>query len=109
MNNSERRQLEQQIRARIEKLQTLLTDVAQQAEDGKRQQDDPSAKLNNTISQVVDSQITANEKQELIRLKNNLQWLFEEGAGYCNRCGEQIPFARLQAVPITRHCINCAQ
>lgn len=34
----------------------------------------------------------------------------EEGTfGRCERCGKEIPSARLQAVPSTRYCLSCAR
>lgn len=34
---------------------------------------------------------------------------FDEGSyGKCERCGQQIGEARLEAMPATRWCINCA-
>ena len=29
--------------------------------------------------------------------------------GRCEECGEEIPEARLEAVPYARHCIDCAR
>lgn len=34
----------------------------------------------------------------------------EEGTYfYCNECGEEIPPARLETVPYTAHCVDCAE
>tara|TARA_R110000868_G_scaffold262187_1_gene520522 strand:+ start:476 stop:790 length:315 start_codon:yes stop_codon:yes gene_type:complete len=104
MNNSQHDTLKLQIEKRIETLETLLTP----ADSGKNTNAD-SSNANAMMISAVNAQITVNEKKELARLKQNLPWLESDEAGYCQKCGNDIPFARLQAVPITRLCINCAQ
>jgi RNA polymerase-binding transcription factor DksA len=32
-----------------------------------------------------------------------------ETYGTCARCGDAIPFARLEARPYTAHCVSCAE
>ncbi len=95
MDDSQHNTLKQQIQKRIKELEILLND-----DEAKSATDEDAA---------VESQITENEKRELAALKNNLRWLDTDDAGYCSECGCEIPFARLQAVLVTRICINCAQ
>jgi RNA polymerase-binding transcription factor DksA len=34
----------------------------------------------------------------------------EQGTyGQCEECGEEIPYARLQAIPFTKYCIACKE
>lgn len=95
MNNDQQRSLKQQIQQRIALLENLLN-----TDETKGTTDEEAA---------VESQVTENEKRELAALQNNLKWLDSDDAGYCRECGCEIPFARLQAVPVTRLCISCAQ
>ncbi|MDX2464756.1 MAG: TraR/DksA family transcriptional regulator [Porticoccus sp.] len=104
MNNRQHDTLKLQIETRIEALETLLT----LADSGKNT-DANASNADAMMISAVNAQITVNEKKELVRLKQNLPWLESSEAGYCQKCGNDIPFARLQAVPITRLCINCAQ
>ncbi len=108
MNSAQRQTLQNNIKQRIKELEALLTPVT--TGNGESEQaDDASASLDNKIASAVTSQVTENEKRELSRLKANLQWLESDDAGFCQQCGNEIPFARLQAVPVTRLCVNCAK
>lgn len=104
MTNDQREILKLQIQKRIEVLEALLSQI-----DSGENTVAESDNSGNTIVVAVNAQITENEKKELARLRQNITWLVSDAAGYCQQCGGDIPFARLQAMPITRLCINCAQ
>jgi len=48
-------------------------------------------------------------KQRLERLGNALKRMDDGSYGVCIRCGEDIPFARLSAVPESLVCVPCAE
>ncbi len=48
-------------------------------------------------------------KQRLERLGNALNRIDEGSYGRCIRCGNEIPFGRLSAVPESLICIPCAE
>nr|WP_246480058.1 TraR/DksA C4-type zinc finger protein [Motiliproteus sediminis] len=62
-----------------------------------------------TINAIVGEQVREGAQQELRALSKQLQWLDGDDAGFCDDCGDAIPLARLEAVPVTRHCIRCAE
>ncbi len=45
--------------------------------------------------------------QRLMELSLALNRMDGEDYGYCEDCGEEIPFQRLEAVPSTPYCIGC--
>jgi DnaK suppressor protein len=47
-------------------------------------------------------------KLEIEEIDAALRRLAEGRYGTCARCGEAIPIARLRALPVTLHCIECA-
>jgi DnaK suppressor protein len=49
------------------------------------------------------------ERAELGDVNNALERIAEGDYGICEECGEEIGFARLQAVPETTHCISCQE
>lgn len=104
MNDQQRASLKQLILTRIDEIEGLLSSTR---EDNNL--DDESANLEQKIASTVDAQIVENEKRELTLLRNNVQWVDSEDAGYCQQCDSEIPFARLKAVPTTRLCVACAQ
>ncbi len=48
-------------------------------------------------------------KQRLERLENALKRMEDGGYGSCVRCGKDIPFGRLSAVPESLICVPCAE
>ncbi len=53
--------------------------------------------------------VLANSIQDsLADIDHALAKLDEGGYGRCERCGEEIGEARLEAMPATRFCISCA-
>jgi DnaK suppressor protein len=49
------------------------------------------------------------EQQTLHEITAALARIEQETFGRCEECGEEIPDARLEAVPYARHCIDCAR
>jgi DnaK suppressor protein len=47
-------------------------------------------------------------EETLEEVERALAKLDEGGYGVCEGCGKQISEARLEAMPATRHCIDCA-
>ncbi len=50
-----------------------------------------------------------NVKQRLERLGNALKRMDDGSFGSCIRCGNEIPFGRLSAVPESLICVPCAE
>jgi len=50
-----------------------------------------------------------NEEQVLVEIAEALNRVDQGSFGKCEECGSPIPKARLQALPYTRHCVNCAR
>ncbi len=49
------------------------------------------------------------DEKHLFYLENALERIGKKMYGLCISCGKPISKARLEAVPITSHCINCKQ
>lgn len=49
------------------------------------------------------------DEKHLFYLENALERIAKKTYGLCITCGKHISKARLEAVPITSHCINCKQ
>ena len=48
-------------------------------------------------------------KQQLLKVHSALHKINEGEYGYCDECGEAIPFARLQVQPESDYCVSCLQ
>ena len=50
-----------------------------------------------------------NEEQALDEIGGALDRLAQGTFGRCEECHKEIPKQRLQAIPYTRHCVECAR
>ena len=50
-----------------------------------------------------------NEEQALDEIGVALERIGQGTFGHCEECHKDIPKARLQALPYTRHCVDCAR
>ena len=57
--------------------------------------------------EVLESLGNASEK-ELLMINNALKRIETGDYFYCSSCGDEIPTARLESLPFTTHCVNCA-
>lgn len=78
------------------------------------QKDEPvSANFNEQIKQTENDDLVmaleADGIEELAQVKNALQRIADGEYQECARCGEEIAAERLQAIPYTDRCINCAE
>jgi DnaK suppressor protein len=60
-----------------------------------------------SVHDEISSQLAEVESQELSRTENALDRMKEGRYGTCENCGENIPMARLQALPYATFCIGC--
>ena len=104
MNDQQREKLKQLMQNRISDIERFLSSAREGGD-----MNDGSGSADQKLASAVNSQVSENERRELALLRNNVQWLDSEDAGYCRQCGQEIPFARLQAVPATRRCVDCAE
>jgi len=55
----------------------------------------------------ISSQLAEVESRELANIENALERMREGAYGACQQCSENIPLARLQALPYANLCIRC--
>ncbi len=93
--------LKQQVSARITKIdkdirhEGMTADWAEQAQE--RENDEVLESLGNA------SEI------ELNKIKHALQRIEAGEYFFCSECGEEIPAARLELLPYSTLCVNCAE
>lgn len=61
------------------------------------------------FDQQVTLALLENEGQSLAETAAALERIADNSFGVCEECEREIPKARLQALPYTRHCIACAR
>lgn len=58
--------------------------------------------------EVVES-LDERTKEQIVLIKQALKRMDDDEWQYCVSCGEEIPPARLQALPTTTLCVSCAE
>ena len=51
----------------------------------------------------------SSSEEELSMIKSALQRIDDGSYFHCSKCGEMIPHARLDLLPHTAHCVDCAE
>ncbi|MBI1915500.1 MAG: TraR/DksA C4-type zinc finger protein [Planctomycetes bacterium] len=103
------------LRARLSGNLSHLAEEALRATGGEN-----SGSLSNTPIHMADLGTDNFEQEFTLSLIQNEEHVLDEIAealnrinqgtyGKCEECGSPIPKARLQALPYTRHCVNCAR
>ena len=62
-----------------------------------------------TFEQEMSASLLQNARQMQAEVAAALDRLEQGSFGKCQRCGRDIGEGRLQAVPYTRYCVDCAQ
>jgi len=60
-----------------------------------------------SVQDEISSQLAEVESRELARIENALERMREGKYGICEGCGNNIPMARLNALPYATLCIKC--
>jgi len=60
-----------------------------------------------SVQDEISSQLAEVESRELARIEYALERMKDGQYGVCEGCGENIPLARLNALPYATHCITC--
>ena len=102
MREIELDQLRVTISQRISELNSIIAGYEADHTDD----DEP---LEQKASTAVDKAMLQLASKEKAQLCANMEWLDTDDGGYCDACGNEIPVARLMAVPETRYCIHCAE
>ncbi|WP_253202163.1 TraR/DksA C4-type zinc finger protein [Subtercola sp. PAMC28395] len=116
MNGAERAQLERQLRhqrdtvtAELERSAQSLATVreARSGGDADDEHDPEGATLSQEWSRIagLDSELVSRSEA----IDRALARMSDGTYGTCVRCGQQIGFARLEAVPAAELCIACAR
>ncbi len=102
----------------LSSIEKLLTDQRKELADRIEgiDQDFKSGRNADSKEQAVEleneevlSELRREAQEEQAQVTQALQRLKNGGYGTCSKCGKKINSARLNAVPYTTKCIDCAQ
>lgn len=91
-----------QVSARLARIEAHLTN-----QDRVIPQDAPDRAQVLENDEVLDA-LDAHDRDEITAIRRALQRMDDGVYGTCARCGEAIPPARLEALPLAHTCMQCA-
>jgi len=81
--------------------------------EGQRASDEGSEdvvdRANSAYNREFMFSLSGTERETLFMIEEALERLDNGGYGTCNSCSDEIPAARLKAVPWARYCIDCQE
>jgi DnaK suppressor protein len=93
--------------------QELRRAVSRTQQDGRTADEDVAQDIADKAASSYNKEFlfhqSNNDRQLLMMVENALARLREGNFGECVSCGEEINAKRLEAVPWTRHCIECQE
>jgi DnaK suppressor protein len=109
----EKKKLEE-FRTRLEERQSYLRrNVTRTQEDGRQSDQDSAQDIADRASSSYTKEFlfhqSNNERQLLQMVQGALERIRQGTFGECISCGREINPKRLEAVPWTRHCIECQE
>jgi DnaK suppressor protein len=75
--------------------------------EGKTAFPDPTDRASLESDRNFELRIRDRERKLINKIKKTLEKIEDESFGFCEVCGEPIDFKRLEARPVTTHCIEC--
>jgi DnaK suppressor protein len=95
------------------RLQELRQTVSRTEQDGRSADDDATQDIADKAANSYNKEFlfhqSNNERQLLQMVENALTRIRQGSFGECIHCGKEINAKRLEAVPWTRHCIECQE
>lgn len=91
----------EEIKADIVELEELVKPIPLDASIGRISRMDA---INN---KTINESSLREKKQQLKKLQRALEQSESKQFGICTKCGEEIPFGRLEYMPHTTRCVQC--
>jgi DnaK suppressor protein len=75
--------------------------------EGKESFPDPTDRASMESDRNFELRIRDRERKLISKVKTAIEKIDDESFGFCEVCGCPIDFKRLEARPVTTHCIEC--
>ena len=75
--------------------------------EGKASFPDPADRASMESDRNFELRIRDRERKLISKIRGALEKIDDGSFGICEVCGEPIDFKRLEARPVTNHCIDC--
>jgi len=75
--------------------------------EGRAAFPDPTDRASMESDRNFELRIRDRERKLISKIRKAIEKIEDETFGFCEICGEPIDFKRLEARPVTTHCIEC--
>ena len=109
MTETQKKQLKAKIVAELERGRQDSNSLKELTKPVGFEDMDEITRMDAIVNKSVNDAALAALKTRLAGLEYALKRLDDPDFGYCMECGEEIPLARLFAMPEANKCVNCAE
>lgn len=110
MTNAQKKQLQEKIQSELQRLEQDIQGLAELTSPEALEGLDEVGRMDAIVSKSVHDASLATARKREAALKRALKRLDDDpDYGYCEECGEEIPFPRLLSMPEALRCVNCAE
>ena len=108
MTDIQRAALKEKIQAELKRIEADIA-ALEEITRPELENEDEATRMNNIVSKSVNDTALGAARARLAGLEYALQRIDGPEFGFCIDCGEEIPQARLLAMPEAARCVHCAQ
>ncbi len=101
--------LHKQLLNRRDELKKLVIGSSEGSSASQESVEDSGDAAIRETRQGLESHLAEMEYNELMQIRRAISLIQEGRYGHCENCNKSIPIARLNAVPYTMFCVDCAQ
>lgn len=107
MNDDQRKHIEKILLAWRQSLMEKVDDTVSQMKDEAANFPDPNDRASQEEEFSIELRTRDRERKLIKKIEESLENVWDEDFGYCETCGIEIGFARLEARPTATLCIDC--
>lgn len=108
MTNQQLEKIEEIIRQNLEYLAIEITDLEELTKPIPLDASIGRISRMDAINNKSINEASLRDKRKLVkRLERTLDRINDKDFGNCQKCGQEIPFGRLEYMPHTTRCVNC--
>jgi DnaK suppressor protein len=103
-------EVEQFLRSRLAELDSRIREKLEEHMSLRESRSgDPTDVASDAIDDEMALQVAEVETRERIQIREAFERVAAGTYGFCERCGERIPVARLKALPSASMCVKCKE
>lgn len=108
MNESQKIALQEKLLGELERITVDIKSLEEITKPVGAEDMDDITRMDSIVNKSVNSAALSASRSRQAGLEYALKRIGDAEFGYCSICGEEIPFARLLAMPEATLCVDCA-